>query len=142
MTHFLLALLLVSGSAVDALAGDRVSVYVSVDETADSDDRKSIKDLREVIEDSKTLRLAESRDAADVVLDVLNRETSGRASATLFGWKKNSTTLSVRVLAGESSTEVTGTVQSKGYLTGYKDAAKKVVQQVEQWVETNRARLQ
>jgi hypothetical protein len=108
--------------------------------TDPSKDRKdSVKDLQQKLIDSKTLGLARTEDAAWAVIEVLDRET--KRETNLMG-RQNKSTLTVRLVAGEFSSEFEGESGSKGVLKGYGAAAGKVVKQVEEWVSANRAQLE
>jgi hypothetical protein len=73
----------------------------------------------------------------------LGRETKREVNgwSALSGAAQNKSVLFVRMKLGDYSTEFSGVSGSKGMMTGYGDAANKVVQQVEKWVEANRAKL-
>jgi len=58
----------------------------------------------------------------------------------LSGAKQNKSYLTVRLHAGEYSTEFEGESGSKGMLKGYGAAAGKVVDQLEAWINSNRSR--
>lgn len=107
--------------------------------TDPSKDRQdSIRDLTQKIQESPTLTLAPRPDQAAVVLEVLGRETDTQRNA--LGVKGRSV-LSVRLRAGDYSTELTGTGGRKGIFSGHGAAAGNIVAQVELWVTTNREKL-
>jgi hypothetical protein len=102
----------------------------------------SVKDLRYALKDHHdVLALAESRDAATIVLVVTSREKA-QVTAGFFGAARDCT-VRVKFLFRESETEMSasaagGTLASGGAWYG---AADKLVQQVEHWVKANRAQL-
>lgn len=130
-------------------AEDRVPVFVRSVANADGFTdpskarRDSLKDLLNKVKDSKVLRVADSEADAVAILEVLDRQTrrETNAWALLDGGQQNKSTLLVRLIAGPYATEFEGEAKSSGIYTGYKDAAKKVVRQVEDWVQANRERL-
>lgn len=149
MRHVVLSCVLVMVSTQLIVATDRVPIYVRTVATAEgftdpSKDRQdSLKDIQKRLADSKVLAMAPSASAAVAVIEVLNRSTRREANGwTAFnGQRQNKSSVTVRLSAGTYTTEFTGESGSKGVATGYGDAAKKVVQQVEAWVIANRARL-
>jgi hypothetical protein len=102
------------------------------------DRRDSMKDLANKVKDSKVLSIAESDAAAVVILEVLDRET--KRETNLFG-RQNKSYLNVKMIVGDFETEFTGESGSKGIMKGYGAAAGKVVDQLEEWVKTNREKL-
>jgi hypothetical protein len=150
---FILALALTLGSsslmAQQPEALPKVPVFVASEAVAQgftdpSKERQdSIKDIEKKVRGSKTLVLAAKQEDALLVLEVLGRETKREVNGwTAFnGAAQNKSVLFVRMKVGEYSTEFSGTSGSKGMLTGYGDAANKVVQQVENWVQANRTKL-
>lgn len=107
--------------------------------TDPSKDRQdSKKDLLKKVKDSDWVRPAESEADALVILDVLDRET--KRETNLWG-RQNKSYLTVRLTAGEFTTEFTGESGSKGVFKGYGAAAAKIVKQLEEWVKTNREKL-
>ena len=111
--------------------------------TDPSKDRQdSIKDLLKKLKDSRAIRLVESESDAVVVLEVLSRETKRETNAfALLGSRQNKSYLTVRLSAGEYSTEFTADGGSSGLVTGYKKAAGKIAKQLEEWVKANRDKL-
>jgi len=98
----------------------------------------SVKDLQKRFEKSKLVRLVPSESDAVAVVEVLDRATARETN--LWG-RQNKSSLSVRLHAGEYSTEFSGESGSKGVMTGYGAAASKVADQVESWIKENRERL-
>lgn len=125
-------------------AADRIPVFVrsagAVGGFTDPDRQKqdSVKDLVKKLGDSKTLRPAETEAAAPIVVEVLGRET--KRESNLFG-RQNKSYLTVRVTAGDYSTEFTAESGSHGMMKGYGDAAGRLVKQLESWAEANRDKL-
>ncbi len=113
--------------------------------TDPSKDRQdSARDLCNKIRDSKWVRVADSEQDAQVVLEVLRRETRQETG----GWTRafgappqSKSSLMVRLTAGEYSTDFSGESTSVGELTSYGAAAGKVVKQLEEWVKANREQL-
>lgn len=107
------------------------------------DRQDSLKDIQKRVLDSKVITLANSERTAVAVIEVLDRSTRREVNGwtALNGQAQNKSSVIVRLTAGTYSTEFTGESGSKGVATGYGDAAKKVVRQVEAWVVANRARL-
>jgi hypothetical protein len=143
LTGSLLAALLVV--AATSGAQDRVAVYLKNGSGANgfsdpSKDREdSLKDLAKQLRDSKLVRLTEVADDAAVSLEVLARET--HRDTTLLWGQQNKSALTVRLTAGEYTTDFTGESGSKGLFTGYGAAAKQIVKQFETWVKANHERL-
>jgi hypothetical protein len=133
-----------SSSLFATEAPERIPVFARTAQAAGgftdpSKDREdSAKDLMKDLAKSQSLRAAASEKDALIVLEVLGRET--RSEMNLMG-RQNKSSLTVRVLAGEFSAELTGESDSKGVLKGYGNAAGKVVKQLEKWAATNRERL-
>jgi hypothetical protein len=90
------------------------------------------------------LRVVDSPEHAVITLEVLgrgtHREVNGWTAA--LGSAQNKSTVAVRLTAGEFVSEFEGSSGSKGMLTGYSDAAAKVVKQVEDWAAKNWVPLQ
>lgn len=105
--------------------------------------QNSVKDITNKLKGSKVVRLAESESDAVAVLEVLDRETKRETNAwgALGGVRQNKSYLTVRLTAGEFTTEFEGESGSKGMLKGYGAAAGKIVKQLEEWVKTNREKL-
>jgi hypothetical protein len=122
---------------------DKIPVFMkSLDAggfTDPSKDRQdSVKDLLKKIKDSKVVRPVSSEAEALAVLEVLGRATKRE---TNFWGRQNKSYLTVRLTAGEFSTEFEGESGSKGILKGYGAAAGKIVKQLEEWVKANREQL-
>jgi len=130
-------------------ASDRIAVFIKAagaeggftDPSKDRSD--SVKDLINRLRDSRTVQLAASQADAVVLLEVLSRETRRETNGWTFvtGDRQNKSYVTVRLTAGEYSTEFTGESRSSGMVKNYRDAAKKIVSQVEEWVNANRDRL-
>lgn len=149
---FALALALAMGSSMAAQkpeAPQKIAVFVGSEAavqgfTDPSKERQdSIKDIEKKVRGSKTLTLASKQEDAILLLEVLGRETKREVNGwtAVSGAAQNKSVLLVRMKVGDYSTEFSGTSGSKGMMTGYADAANKVVEQVEKWVEANRAKL-
>jgi hypothetical protein len=140
------AVLMVS-SAAAAQEPPPVPVFVTTAAAAQgfSDPSKerldSVNDIKDKARKAdKLLKLVDTRDEATIVLEVLDRGSQYKRTATgaIFGtpWggqQKRSVT--VRVTVGEYSSELTS---EKG---SYKDAAADVVMQLQRWVMANREKL-
>jgi len=128
---------------------DKIPVFVrsaaSVDGFTDPDKHRndSVKDILNAIKGSKTIVAAPTEGEALVLIEVLGRETKSERNGftALNGQKQNKSYVSVRVTVGDHKVEFTGESGSKGVLTGYGDAAKKVYKQLEEWVKVNRAQI-
>jgi hypothetical protein len=107
------------------------------------DRRDSLKDLVKQLRDSDVVAPVDMEAEAVAVLEVLGRSTRSERNGwtAVNGQRQNKSVLTVRLTAGEYSTEFTGESKSKGVLTGYGQAAEKVVKQLEDWVTANRERL-
>jgi hypothetical protein len=150
---FILVLALALGSALltaqKAESLPKVPVFVGSESVAQgftdpSKERQdSIKDIEKKVRDSKHLTLVTKKEDSVLLLEVLGRETKREVNGwtAVSGAAQNKSVLYVRMKVGEFSTEFSGTSGSKGMMTGYGDAANKVVQQVEKWVQENRAKL-
>lgn len=103
----------------------------------------SLKDLQKRLNDSDWVRPVADEADAVAVLEVLARETKRESNGwtALSGKRQNRSLLTVRLTAGDYSTEFTGESGSKGELTGYRGAATSVVKQLEAWAKVNRDRL-
>lgn len=145
----LLTSIVLSGYVMGAQPPTKFPVFVraAADESGFTDPSKdrqdSVKDLTKKVKDSKLLTLAPSADQAVIVLEVLGRGTNREVNgwAAVNGQAQNKSFLTVRLVAGQYSTELTGQSGSKGILTGHGAAAGKVVDQLEEWVKANRERL-
>lgn len=130
--------------ASEGAAQDKIPVFVKSAATAggftdpSKDRQDSVKDLLKKLKESKSVKPVNSEEEAVVILEVLDRET--KRESNLFG-RQNKSYLTVRLTAGEYSTEFTGESGSKGVLKGYGAAAGKVIDQLEAWVKLNRERL-
>jgi hypothetical protein len=131
------------------VAQERIPVFLKSAQTSggftdpSKDRQDSTNDLAEKLRDSKAVRQVESEVDAVIVLEVLGRETKRESNlnTALFGSRQNRSYLTVRLTAGEYSAEFQGESGSKGVLTGYGDAASKVVKQLDDWVKANRDKL-
>lgn len=152
MRLFTLTLALASAASSLVVADqlrEKVPVFVRSAQAADgfSDPdkkrRDSVKDLVKKLRESKSLRLVDSEGDGWAMVEVLSRETKREANVMtgLFGSKQNKSYLNVRLTAGSFSAEFEGESKSKGMMTGYGDAAGKVVKQLEEWVAANYDRL-
>lgn len=138
-----------SASAKDKNPEDKMPVFVRSAGNAggftdvSKDRADSVKDLMNSVQHSDTLRVAIDEDRATVVLEVAARETRREVNgwSAVLGAAQNKSYVTVKVIAGEYTTEFSGESGSKGMMTGYKDAANRIIKQVEKWVETNHARL-
>jgi hypothetical protein len=149
MNRFLVCALVTASTILSAAQkSEKVSVFVRsavasgfTDPSRDRSD--SIKDLVKKLKGSDTLRPADSEQDATLILEVLDRETKRESNAwTAFGGhRQNKSYLTVRLIAGEFSTEFSGESGSRGVLKGYGAAAGKVVDQLEDWVKANREKL-
>jgi len=143
LTGCVLTALLITASTSGAQ--DRIAVYLKHASGADgfTDANKarqdSLKDLAKRLRDSKVVRVTETAEDAAVTLEVLARETHHAGS--LMATPQNASSLTVRLTAGEYTTDFTGESGSKGVFSGYGAAAKQVVKQFEAWVTANRERL-
>lgn len=104
----------------------------------------STKDIMEKLRDSKTVRVA-AEDQAVIILEILGRDTKldqGHALTAMFGGlgQKHSS-VTVRLTAGEYTTEFTGTGGASGVFSGYGKAAAKVMKELDAWVKANDAKL-
>ncbi len=149
MVVLAMATVAVSASAKDKNPEDKVPVFVRSAGNAGgftdvSKDRvDSVKDLTNGVQHSDTLRVAIDEDRAAVVLEVEARETRREVNgwSMISGAAQNKSYVTVKVIAGEYTTEFSGESGSKGMMSGYKDAANRIIKQVEKWVETNHDRL-
>jgi len=123
---------------------DRVPVFVRSEQTVggftdpDKHRQDSVKDLQKKIKDSKTMVLVEAEKDAVMLVEVLGRET--KRETNLWG-QQNKSYVGIRLTAGEYHSEMTGESSSKGVMSGYGDAAGKIVKQLDAWVAANRDRL-
>lgn len=120
----------------------------------------SLQDIREAItKKSEWLELVESKEQADIVLQLIERklvERQGqsttnttydkdgkRATSTTTQSKQHDVVLKAVMSVSDYKNELTGTCDL-GYLFGgaYRQAAKNLVGSLEQWVKTNYTRLQ
>jgi hypothetical protein len=145
---FLATLMILSSLSVAAQTQEKLAVFVAgVGTDGFTDPSKarqdSAKDLAKKITGSKTLRLVQTVDEAVAVLTVLDRVTvtEHNGFAAFSGQGQNRSALTVRLTAGEYSTEFSGASGSKGVMTGYGAAAGQVVKQLEEWVKANHAKL-
>jgi hypothetical protein len=144
LRSLLMTAVLVTAFGASVLAQDKIPVFVKTAATANgftdpSKDRQdSVQDLRKKLMDSKAVVPVESAKEALVVLEVLDRETKWEMN--LWG-PHNRSYLIVRLTAGEYAAEFAGESGSRAMFKGYGAAAGNVVDQLEAWVETNRARL-
>src|SRR4051794_29244889 len=84
--------------------------------TDPSKDRQdSVNDIRKRLKDSDWVQPVDSESDAVAVLEVLDRET--KRETNVFG-RQNKSYLTVRLAAGDYSTEFTGESGSKGMLKG------------------------
>jgi hypothetical protein len=127
-----------------ANAADKVPIFVKSGATADgftdpSKDRQdSTKDLLKRLKDSDVVRVVDSDKDAVAVVEVLDRNT--KREVNVFG-AQNKSRLTVRLTAGDYSTEFAGESSSSGIMKDYRGAAKSIVKQLEAWVKANHDRL-
>ena len=140
------AVLLVSWKAN---AADKIPIFVKSGGTAEgfsdpSKDRQdSVKDLLKRLKDSDMVHVMDSENAAVVVIEVLDRATTREVNGwtAVSGHAQNNSHLTVRLTAGDYTTEFTGESGSSGMMKSYGGAAKSIVKQLETWVSANRERL-
>ncbi|MFN7978287.1 MAG: hypothetical protein U0P30_09135 [Vicinamibacterales bacterium] len=130
---------------------DKITVFVRsgpASATGFTDPSKSrsdsVKDLRAKVAGSLFVRPVATEGDAVIVLEVLDRETKSERTATgylLGNARQNKSTLSVRMTVGEFTADFEGEAGNKGVMTGYADAAGKVVDQIEVWVKANLDKL-
>jgi hypothetical protein len=125
-------------------AQDRIPIFVKSagDVTGFTDPSKarqdSVKDIQEKLKNSKLVFPVESEKDALAILEVLNRDTKRE----MTGWgAQNRSYLTVRLTAGEYSTEFVVQGATSGVFTGYGKAAAAIVKQLEDWVKANHDRL-
>lgn len=128
-------------------AADKIPIFVRSSATSDgfTDPSKarqdSLKDVIDKVKDSKIVRSAATESEAVATVEVLSRDTKRQASILALGAMSNKSYVTVKLTAGDYSTEFSGNSGSKGALTGYGAAAKQVVRQIEDWVTVNHDRL-
>jgi hypothetical protein len=134
-------------------AQDRIPILVRSAQTAFSSPKDevgrqdSVKDLLKKLKHSKLVRAVESEKEALLVLEVLGRETGSDLRPEEISWLwrwsccARRSYLTARLIAGECSAEFTGESGKVGKFTDYGDAAKRVVKQVEAWVNANRDKV-
>jgi hypothetical protein len=93
----------------------------------------SLQDVKKAVTKRSILALTESRDQADVVLQVIER---GRTPAVV-GMRQ----VRVRLVAGPETVEITGQDSFAGFNT-WSGAAGGAVDRVESWLRANRGRIQ
>jgi hypothetical protein len=105
------------------------------------DNRDTVKDLKDDIQGKRRLMLTDRREEALIVLEVVGRETAG-ITASLFGAARDRL-IRVRFMAAGTETDLTASAQGGTMGSGgaWGKAAGKIVDQVDQWVVANRARL-
>lgn len=146
---FLAAALLSPTVLAAAPKPDRIPIFIrsaaDVDGFTDPSQarRDSLKDLVKQIRGSDIVAQVDTEAEAVAVLEVLDRSTHRETNwnTALGGWRQNISVLTVRLTVGEYSTEFEGQSKSKGVLTGYGQAANRVVKQLEKWVIANREKL-
>jgi hypothetical protein len=145
-THALLLVSLITSTTLSAAEATlpRIPIAVRSAGTAEgytdpSPGRQaSVEDLRRKLAASKSLAVVDADGEALVVLEVLDRDTRGHRN--LLG-RHNKSSLTVRLTAGDYSTDFRAESGTLGVLTAYGAAAGKVAKQVEAWVAANRERL-
>jgi trypsin-like peptidase len=106
--------------------------------------QNSARDLISKLRDSKYFRSVELEQDAVVTIEVLARDTKREVNGwTAFnGAGQNKSTVVVRLIAGDFTTEFEGTSGSRGVFTGFGDAAGKIAKQLDAWASENLRRLQ
>ena len=106
------------------------------------DNRDTVKDLQNALEDQKDVHLVASRDEAMLVLVVQSRERA-QATFSMFGGAARDVGVRVKLLWKDNEAELTGTAQGGTLSTGgaWKRAAGKVAKQINEWVKANREHL-
>lgn len=106
------------------------------------DNQNTVKDLRNAVKDRKGLVLTETREKADIVLVVMNREKA-QITAGMFGDAARDVMLRVKFIFRGSESEMTASAQGGTLMSGgaWSRAAGKISKQVEDWVEANRAAI-
>jgi hypothetical protein len=138
----------VSRAATHLTRDGRVKVFVTSAGTADGftdpnkGNRDTVKDLQDSIKDRRSLALAESRDDAAIVLQVMGRETA-QVTAGFFGDPARDRIVRVLFQFGDFQTEMTASAQGGTLASGgaWGKAAGKIAKQVDEWVRANSSKL-
>lgn len=143
-------LLSIPGAADEPAADPRVAIHVKAGSNtggfSDPDKTRadSTKDLLERLRNSKTMRVT-GPDEAVILIEVLGRDTKldqGHAiTAFVGGLGQKHSSVTVRLTAGDYTTEFTGTGGASGVFSGYGKAASKVVKELDEWVRANDSKL-
>jgi|SRR6185295_1245099 len=125
-----------------------IAIFVTSDGAANgfTDPNKgnqdTMKDLRGSLKGRKSIALVDTREAADIVLVVMSREKA-QITAGLLGDPARDVTVRIKFVYAGTETEMSASAQGGAMMSGgaWGRAAGKVAKQVEQWIETNRAKL-
>lgn len=160
MKRLFLTLIMIAGFSAAAIAqAPAVQVYVYAEPSTDGfvDSPRamdSVKDLREIVSKRKGLALAETRESADILLEVMSsgQAVTGSEAKTevrrgIFGGVDSNTTVQnstlpsltvmLRVRGSDYSKELSFTAQRF-----WKDLAKNIVDQAQQWLKLNGSQLE
>jgi hypothetical protein len=121
----------------------RTATYAAGFTEPSRDRADSLEDLLRAFDRIAAVALARNEDDAVIVVDVLGRETRRELNGltALTGRAQNKSWLTVRLTAGDFTTEFSGNGGSTGMLTGCAAAAGNVAEQIERWILDHRDRL-
>lgn len=106
------------------------------------DNRDTVKDIRNALDDRKNVVLVDDEASAAIVLVVLGRQTEG-VTAGFLGEASRDRVIRVKFTAAESETELTASAQGGTLGSGgaWRRAAGKIAQQVDDWARDNAQQL-
>jgi hypothetical protein len=146
--HLILVLALVGVASPVFAQSKTIAVFVTSDGAGDgfTDPNKgnqdTMKDLRDSLKGRKSIAIAQTREVADIVLVVMDREKS---QLTISGFSGLSRDCVVRVkfIHKDTETMLSGSATSGQFGSGggWGRAAGKVAKQVEQWIDANKDKL-
>ena len=107
------------------------------------DNADTLKDLVGHLKGKKALKLVASREDARVVIVVLNRELSSGGHGGLFTGNARDVTVRIRMLVDGVEADMSASAEKAQIGSGgaWGRAAKKLANQIEDWVKANHAKL-
>jgi len=107
------------------------------------DNADTLRDLVGYLRNKKTLKLVAAREQARVVVVVMNRELSSGGHGGLFSGNARDVTVRIKLLVDGAEADMSASAEKAQIGSGgaWGRAAKKLANQIENWVKANHAKL-
>lgn len=107
------------------------------------DNADTLKDLTDQLKNKKTLKLVPSREGARVVVVVMNREVGSGGHGGLFAGNARDVTVRIKLIVDGAEADMSASAEKATIGSGgaWGRAAKKLANQIDDWVKANHAKL-